>query len=40
VRELVAPLGGDRPLGVDVERLADAGLARGALVARVQAATG
>jgi histidine ammonia-lyase len=40
VRELVSPLAEDRPLGVDVERLADAGLAQGELVARVQAATG
>jgi histidine ammonia-lyase len=40
VRELVSPLADDRPLGADVERLADAGLARGALLARVQAAVG
>jgi histidine ammonia-lyase len=40
VRELVPALGEDRPLGVDVERLADAGLARGALQARVGAAIG
>jgi histidine ammonia-lyase len=38
VRELVARLEEDRPLGVDVERLVDAGLARGELLARVQAA--
>ncbi len=38
-RELVSPVDDDRPLGVDVERLAEAGLAGGALVARVQAAT-
>jgi histidine ammonia-lyase len=40
VRELVSALDEDRPLGVDVERLADAALARGELVARVQAASG
>jgi histidine ammonia-lyase len=38
VRELVSPLEDDRPLGVDVERLADAALARGQLLERVQAA--
>jgi histidine ammonia-lyase len=40
VRELVSALDEDRPLGVDVERLADAGLARGELMARVRAVTG
>lgn len=35
VRELVAPLDDDRPLGVDVERLAHRTLVRGELLARV-----
>jgi histidine ammonia-lyase len=35
VRELVAPLSDDRPLGVDVERLAHQALAPGELLARV-----
>jgi histidine ammonia-lyase len=38
VRELVAPLGDDRPLGVEVERLADGALAGGLLMHRVQQA--
>jgi histidine ammonia-lyase len=38
VRELVAPLGDDRPLGVDVERVAGEGLMNGELLARVAAA--
>jgi histidine ammonia-lyase len=38
VRELVAPLEDDRPLGADVERLAAEALASGELVTRVQAA--
>ncbi|MEO6858798.1 MAG: hypothetical protein ABI323_09445 [Solirubrobacteraceae bacterium] len=37
--ELVPALDEDRPLGVDVERLAAAGLAGGELLARVQAAS-
>jgi histidine ammonia-lyase len=40
VRELVPALDEDRPLGVDVERLADAGLTRGELLERVRAAIG
>ena len=40
VRESVAPLYDDRPLGPDVERLAAAALAGGALAARVQEAIG
>ena len=39
VRELVPALDEDRPLGVEVERLAGAGLAGGELLARVQAAS-
>jgi histidine ammonia-lyase len=38
VRELVAPLAEDRPLGPDVERLQDGALAGGRLIARVRAA--
>jgi histidine ammonia-lyase len=38
VRESVAPLDDDRPLGVDVERLATAALASGELLGRVRAA--
>ena len=40
VRELVAALDEDRPLGVDVERLAEAALRRGGLLDRVRAALG
>lgn len=36
-RELVSPVDEDRPLGVDVERLAEAGLTGGELLQRVQA---
>jgi histidine ammonia-lyase len=38
VRELVAPLVDDRPLGVDVERVAGQALTNGHLLARVDAA--
>jgi histidine ammonia-lyase len=40
VREVVAPLDDDRPLGADVERLANGPLAGGGLVARVSGALG
>ncbi len=40
VRELVEPLYDDRPLGVDVERVAAQALEGGVLVARVEAALG